>query len=119
MRNGHVSESLTAACMQARHTASVKPDGVIRVYFFHVQIGDLDERAILPRMSSYRVLHHDYMRTVVYPLSIDPMCTILCYPHLTVDLHFRTFPCRQSACAQPAASSHASAIASAQSATHA
>ena len=27
-------------------------------------IGDLDERAILPRMSSYRVLHHDYMRTL-------------------------------------------------------
>ena len=28
------------------------PDGAIKVYFFHVQIGDLDERAILPRMSS-------------------------------------------------------------------
>ena len=32
------------ACMQAGHTASVIPDGVIEVYFFHVQIGDLDER---------------------------------------------------------------------------
>ena len=28
-------------------------------------IGDLDERAILPRMSSYRVLHHDCMCTLV------------------------------------------------------
>ena len=51
--------------MQARHTASVIPDGVIKVYFFHVQIGDLDECAILPRMSSYRVLQYDYMRTLV------------------------------------------------------
>ena len=32
--------------MQAGHTASVILDGVIKVYFFHVQIGDLDERAI-------------------------------------------------------------------------
>ena len=73
--------------MQAGHTASVIPDGVIKVYFFHVQIGDLDERAILPRMSSYRVLQHDYMRTLVLPLSTiyDPMCTILCNPHITVD----------------------------------
>ena len=53
------------ACMQAGHTASVIPDGVIKVYFFNVQIGDLDERAILPRMSSYRVLQYDYMRTLV------------------------------------------------------
>ena len=51
--------------MQAGHTASVIPDGVIKVYFFNVQIGDLDERAILPRMSSYRVLQHDYMRKQV------------------------------------------------------
>ena len=73
--------------MQAGHTASELPDGAIKVYFFHVQIGDMDERAILPRMSSYRVLHHDYMCTLVHPLSTiyDPMCTILCYPHLTVD----------------------------------
>ena len=28
-------------------------------------IGDLDERAMLPRMSSYRVLQYDYMRTLV------------------------------------------------------
>ena len=101
--------------------ASVIPNGVIKVYFFHVEIGDLDERAILPRMSSYRVLHHDYMCTLGLPLSTiyDPMCTILCNPHITVDYHFRIFPCRQSACAQPAVFSHASAIASAQSATHA
>ena len=45
------------------------------------------EHAILPRMSSYRVLHHDYMRTLVHSLSTiyDPMCTIPCNPHLTVD----------------------------------
>ena len=68
--------------MQAGHTASVIPDGVIKVYFFHVQIGGLDERAILPRMSSYRVL-----RTLVLPLSTiyDPMCTILCNPNITLD----------------------------------
>ena len=73
--------------MQAGHTASVIPDGVVKVYFFHVQIGDLDEHAILLRMSSYRVLHHDYTRTLVLPLSTnyDPMCTILCNPHITVD----------------------------------
>ena len=48
------------------------------VYFFHVQIGDLDEHAILPKMSSYTVLHRDYMRTLVLPLSTiyDPMYTI-------------------------------------------
>ena len=51
--------------MQAGHTASVIPDGVIKVYFFHVQIAYLDERAIIPRMSSYRVLQYDYMRTLV------------------------------------------------------
>ena len=51
--------------MQAGHTASVVPDGLVKVYFFHVQIGDLDERAILPRMSGYRVLQYDYMRTLV------------------------------------------------------
>ena len=73
--------------MQAGHTASVIPDGVIEVYFFHVQIGDLDEHVILPRMSRYRVLQYDYMRTLVLPLSTiyDPMCTILCNPHITVD----------------------------------
>ena len=50
-------------------------------------IGDLDERTILPRISSYRVLHRDYMRTLVLPLSTiyDPMCTILCNPRITVD----------------------------------
>ena len=50
-------------------------------------IGDLDERAILPRMSSYRVLRHDYMRTLVPPLNTicDLMCTIPCNPHVTVD----------------------------------
>ena len=51
--------------MQAGHTTSVIPDGVIKVNSFHVQIGDLDERAILPRMSSYRMLQYDYMRTLV------------------------------------------------------
>ena len=50
--------------MQAGHTESVIPDGVIKVYFFHVKIGDLDERAILPRTSSYRVRQYDYMRTL-------------------------------------------------------
>ena len=36
------------------------------------------ERAILPRMSSYRVMHHDYMLTFVHPVSTiyDYMCTI-------------------------------------------
>ena len=73
--------------MHAGHTASVIPDGVIEVYFFHVPIGDLDERAILPRMSSYTVLQYAYMRTLVLPLSTiyDPMCTILCNPRITVD----------------------------------
>ena len=51
--------------MQAGYSASVIPDGVIKVYFFHVHIGDLDEHAILPRMSSYRVLQYDHMRTLV------------------------------------------------------
>ena len=74
--------------MQAGHTASVIPDGVIEVYFFHEQIGDLDESEILPRMSSYRVLQYDYMRTLVLPLSTiyDPVFTILCNPHIAVDL---------------------------------
>ena len=45
------------------------------------------EHAILPRRSSYRALHHDYMGTLVHPLSTiyDSMCTILCNPHITVD----------------------------------
>ena len=30
-------------CMQAGYTASVVPDGVMGVYFFHVQTGDLNE----------------------------------------------------------------------------
>ena len=53
------------------------------------------EHAILPRMSSYKVLHHDYTRTHVHPLSTiyAPMCTISCNPHITVAQHFRTFPC--------------------------
>ena len=40
------------------------------------------EHAILPRMSSYRGLHHDYMRTHLHSLStiIDVMCTIPCNP---------------------------------------
>ena len=45
------------------------------------------EYAILPRMSSYRVTHHEHMRTLVDSLSAiyDPMCTIPCNPHSTVD----------------------------------
>ena len=30
-------------CMQAGYSVSVIPDGVIIVYFFHVQLGDVDE----------------------------------------------------------------------------
>ena len=77
--------------------------------------------AILPRMSSYRVMQTDYIRTNVHTLNTVyvPMSTIPCNPRLTIYYHFRTFSCRQIACAQPAVSSHASAIASAQSATHA
>ena len=77
--------------------------------------------AILPRMSSYRVMHTDYIRTRVHTLNTIyvHMCTIPCNPHITEYYHFRRFSCRQMGCAQPAVSSHASAIASAQSATHA
>ena len=40
------------------------------------------EHAILPRMSTYRVLHHDCIRTHLHPLSTicDPICTIPCNP---------------------------------------
>ena len=45
------------------------------------------EHVILSRITSYRVLHHDYMRKLVHPLSTiyDPMCTIPSNPHLTVN----------------------------------
>ena len=45
------------------------------------------EHTILPRMSSYRVMHAGYMRTHVRTLSTiyDPTCTIPCNPHITVD----------------------------------
>ena len=45
------------------------------------------EHTILPRMSSYRMLYHDYVRTHLHPLStiIDLMCTIPCNPHITMD----------------------------------
>ena len=36
-------------CMQAGYYASVIPDGVIEVYFFHVQTGDLDETCNLTK----------------------------------------------------------------------
>ena len=77
--------------------------------------------AILPRMSSYRVMHTDYMRTHVRTLNViyDHMCMIPCNPHLTMYYHIRRFSYRQLGCAQPAMSSHASAIASVWSATHA
>ena len=77
--------------------------------------------AILPRMSSYRVMHTDYIHAHVHTLNTIyvHMCTISCSPHITVYYHFRRFSYRQMGCAQPAVSSHASAIASAQSATHA
>ena len=69
------------------------------------------------RMSSYRVMHTDYICTHVHTVNTIYVhrCTIPCNPHLTVYYHFRRFTCRQIACAQPAVSSHASA----QSATHA
>ena len=35
--------------MQAGYTASVMLDGVIEVYFFHVQTGDLDETCNLTK----------------------------------------------------------------------
>ena len=66
----------------------VIPDGVIRgILLPRTVLETWMERTILPRVSSYRVLHHDYMRTFVYPLSkiYDPMRTIQCNPHLTVD----------------------------------
>ena len=66
----------------------VIPDGVIRgILLPRTVLETWMERTILPRVSSYRVLHHDYMRTIVYPLSkiYDPMRTIPCNPHLTVD----------------------------------
>ena len=49
--------------------------------------------AILPRMSGYRVMHTDYMRTHVHILNTiyDHMCTIPRNPHLTMYYHFRRF----------------------------
>ena len=76
--------------MQAGHTASVIPDGVIKVYFFHVQIADLDEHAILlPRMSSYRVLHLDYMLLGKAPTPKGALLPqrIVSYKYLSVQLH--------------------------------
>ena len=64
------------------------PDGVIRgVLLPRTVLETWMQRAILPRMSGYTVLHHDYMRTLVHPLRTiyDLMCTISCNPHLTVD----------------------------------
>ena len=51
--------------------------------------------AILPRMSSYRVMHTDYIRTHVYTLNTIyvHMCTIPCNPHITVYYNFRRFSC--------------------------
>ena len=42
--------------------------------------------AIFPRMSSYRVMHTDYIRTHVHTLNTIyvHMCTIPCNPHLTI-----------------------------------
>ena len=36
-------------CMQAGYSASVIPNGVISVYFFHVQLGDSDETCNLTK----------------------------------------------------------------------
>ena len=46
--------------------------------------------AILPRMSSYRVMHTGYIRTHVHTLNTIyvHMCTIPCDPHITVFYHF-------------------------------
>ena len=56
--------------------------------------------AILPRMSSYRVMHTDYIHTHVHTLNTNyvHMCTIPCNPHLTIYRHFRRLSCRQIAC---------------------
>ena len=45
--------------------------------------------AILPRMSSYRVMHNDYMRTHVHTLNTiyDHMCP--CNPQLTMYYHYQ------------------------------
>ena len=66
-------------------------------------------------------MHTDYMRTHVHTLNTiyNHMYTIPCNPYLMMYYHFRMFSYGQLGCAQPAVSSHASAIASAQSATHA
>ena len=44
---------------------TVVPDGVRKVYFYHVYNRNLIERHMKPRMSSYNVLHIDYMRIYV------------------------------------------------------
>ena len=46
--------------------------------------------AILPRMSSYRVMHTDYIHTHVHTLNTIyvHMCTIPCNPHTTEFYHF-------------------------------
>ena len=51
--------------------------------------------AILPRMSSYRVMHTENIRTHVHTLNTIyvHMCTIPCNPHLTINWHFRRFSC--------------------------
>ena len=66
----------------------VIPDRVIRgILLPRTVLETWMEHAILPTMSSFIVLHHDYMRTLVHPLSTiyDPMRPISCNPHLTVD----------------------------------
>ena len=67
--------------------------------------------AILPRMSSHRVMHTDYIHTHVHNLNTlyVHMCTIPCNPLLTIYYHFRRFSCSQIACGQPTVSSYASA----------
>ena len=44
-----MGRSLIPVCMQAGYSASGIPDGVISVYFFHVQLGDLDETCNLSK----------------------------------------------------------------------
>ena len=53
------------------------------------------ERVILPGMCSYKVLHLDYMRTLVHPLITiyDPMSTIPRNPHLTLCTACSVLPC--------------------------
>ena len=54
-------------CMQAGYSASVIPDGVIIVYFFHVQLGVLDETCNFTKNESLQSdAHRSYPHSCAY-----------------------------------------------------